>query len=35
MALGFMKQWKNLLRMKEQQLMEDAIHKLQEGLRAW
>ena len=35
MALGFMKQWKNLLKTKEQQLMEDAIHKLQEGLRAW
>jgi hypothetical protein len=35
MALGFMKQWKILLKTKDQQLMEDAIHKLQEGLRTW
>jgi hypothetical protein len=35
MALGFMNQWKRLLKRKDLQVMEVAIQKLQEGLRAW
>ena len=33
--VGVLKQWKKMLKEKDQGLMGDAILKLQEGLRAW
>jgi len=33
--VGILKQWKKMLKVKDQGLMEDAILKLQEELRAW
>lgn len=35
MALGFISQWKKLLKQEERLKMEDLILKLQEGLKAW
>lgn len=35
MILGFLTQWKKLLKPVEMMKMEDNIKKLQEGLKAW
>ena len=35
MILGFLTQWRKMLKKKDQLLMDDVILKLQEGLRAW
>jgi hypothetical protein len=34
-VLGFLSQWKKLLKPKEVMMMDDLILKLQEGLKAW
>jgi len=34
-VLALMKQWKKMLKTKDQKVLEDALLKLQEGLRAW
>jgi hypothetical protein len=33
--MGFLSQWRKMLKKKDQLLMDDVILKLQEGLRAW
>lgn len=35
MVLGFLSQWKKLLKPKDRLKMEDVILKLQDGLKAW
>ena len=34
-VMGFLIQWKKLLKPKEKQNMEDTLKKLQEGMQAW
>ena len=34
-VLALLKQWKKILKTKDQEVMEDTLLKLQEGLRAW
>jgi len=34
-VLALLKQWKKILKTKDQEVMEDTVMKLQEGLRAW